>query len=318
MTDSHFDETVNLDDMQYFLHVVAAGGFTGAARRLGVTKQTLSRRVAQLEQRLGVQLLHRTTRFVGPTEAGATYAQRCEEVVRLAQEADAQLKSSGVHDGGTPTGRLRVTADPHFAETFLVDVLAAYTTRFAEVTVELVATERHVDLIEEGFDVAFRVGAPPNSASLVCRRLGPANIAYCATPEYLRVHGEPTTAAQLRAHRCIVKATDGGPPPRWPMLGDRPVRGRPAVRMLEVPAAVLVNHQAIAQRLCLAGGGIALFPRFACRDHLRDGTLAAVLGELTPAVGDVHLLYHRSRHRSARVQRFVEVASEALGDAPWQ
>lgn len=300
--------------MRYFLHVVAAGGFTGAARRLGVTKQTLSRRVAQLERRLGVQLLHRTTRFVGPTEAGSAYAQRCEEIVRLAQEADSEVSARG---GATPSGRLRITADPHFAQTFLVDALSTYAARFDAVTVELVTTERHVDLIEEGFDVAFRIGSPPDSASLVSRRLGPAEIVYCATPAYLQSHGVPKTAADLRRHRCIVKATDGGAPPRWPLLAERPVRGRPAMRMLEVPPSMLVNHQVIAQALCLRGCGIALFPRFACRQPLADGTLTAVLPHLTPPVGDIHLLYHSSRHRSARVQRFIELATDALGAAPW-
>ena len=171
---------MKLEDMRLFARVAAARSFTGAARQLGIPKQTLSRRVAGLEHALGVRLLHRTTRRLYLTEVGAAYAERCDEVIRMAEEANRSVTDAGE----VPKGTLRVTADPVFGEAFLGGVITEFARRWPEVHVEVVLTRRRVDLVEEGFDLAFRVGRVDDPA-LTATRLGPARVRYCASPRYL-------------------------------------------------------------------------------------------------------------------------------------
>ncbi len=295
------NETVRLDDMRVFWQVAVQGSFTAAGQALSMPKQTVSRRVAELERRLGVQLLYRTTRALRLTHEGRLYADHCEELVRVAEAAHA-----AVHGNiDVPRGRLRLSADPHFAEHFLVDALRRFTTEHSAVSVELVATERRVDLVEEGFDLAIRIGRLQDSTSLVARRLAPAHIAYVASPSYLQQRGVPEVPDDLLAHDIV-----GGPQSQgatsWPFVqaGE--------VRLVALDPRLVVNRQELVQRLVLQGAGVGLFPRFSAAPHLASGALVQVLASHTPAVGDIWAVYHRSRAVPARVHAFVELLAQEM------
>ncbi|HYX91962.1 MAG TPA: LysR family transcriptional regulator, partial [Myxococcaceae bacterium] len=201
---------MRLEDMRLFAKVAEARGFTSAARLLGIPKQTLSRRISELEQELGVQLLQRTTRRLHLTDAGAAYASRCAEIVRMAEEANQVVTDTKQ----VPRGVLRVTADPVFGEAFVSALVVEYARQWPDVQLDVVLTRRRVDMVEEGFDVAFRVGRV-DEPGLTSTRLGPARVRYCASPAYLSRRGTPRRPEDLRAHECILLVSDGAPV-RWP------------------------------------------------------------------------------------------------------
>ena len=191
--------TIRLEDMRLFAKVAEVKSFTGAARLLGVPKQTISRRVAELERALGVDLMHRTTRRLQLSDVGAAYAERCADLVRIAEEANRAV--SDVHD--IPRGALRVTADPVFGDAFVTELVTDFARRWPETQVEVVLTRRRVDPIDERFDVAFRIGQS-DDAALSGVNLGPARVRYCASPAYVARRGaprRPEDSEEPRLHR---------------------------------------------------------------------------------------------------------------------
>ncbi len=299
---------IKLDDMRLFAALAESSSFTAAARALELPKQTVSRRIAELEDALGAALVLRTTRRVRLTPAGARYAARCAEVVRIADDANRALTDDDAQDA--PRGLLRVTADPTFGEAFLPPVLHAFAARWPAVALEVLLTPRHVDLIEEGFDVAFRIGPPPDP-ELTAIALGPARVRYCASPAYLRRRGRPSRPEDLAHHDCIVVRAEPSPA-RWPFRDERG-----AIRSISVDGRLRCNSHALARAAALAGLGVAIFPEFACAEDVRRKRLASILEGWRIDVGAVWLVHPAQRLASARVQRFVELAVEQLGSAPW-
>jgi DNA-binding transcriptional LysR family regulator len=295
---------MTLEDMRLFAQVAAARSFTAAARSLGVPKQTLSRRVAELERELGVQLLLRTTRRLHLTDVGAAYAERCAEVVRLAEEANQAVTDTR----RTPKGTLRVTADPTFGEAFLTGIVVEYARSWPEVHVDVVLTRRRVELVEEGFDIAFRVGRV-DDPSLTALQLGPARVRYCASPAYLARRGTPATPEQLREHECILVVSDGAPV-RWPF------QGRKGDMMVQVSGRLRFNSFAMAHAAALSGLGIAIFPEFACAEDIRRGKLVPVLEDWGVEAGTVWLVHPTHRYFTARVRTFIELALARLAHQP--
>lgn len=297
---------VRIEDMRLFAKVAESKTFTAAAQLLGMPKQTLSRRVAELERALDVVLLHRTTRRLHLTEAGAAYADRCAEMVRLAEEANHAITD----DAEVPKGVLRVTADPLFGETFLAPLIIAYAKRWPAVHVDVMLTQRRVDLVEEGVDVAFRVGVVDES-QLSAVKLGPARVRYCASPAYVARRGAPKTPKQLASHDCVLVHAEGGSV-KWPFRGAR------GIELLPVSGRLRFNSFAMARSAALAGLGIAIFPEFACAEDVRRKRLVPVLEDWLVDVGAVWLLYPARRYLTARVRTFVDLARESLErDPPW-
>lgn len=302
------NRTIKIEDMRFFARVAEAGSFTAAARLLGVPKQTLSRRVAELEQDLGVQLLHRTTRRLHLTEVGAAYAERCAVIARLADEANQAVTDAQQ----VPRGVLRVTADPVLGEAFVTGLVVEYAGRWPEVHVDVTLTRRRIDLAEEGFDIAFRIGRVEDPA-LTATRLGPARVRYCASPAYLARRGTPARPEDLREHECILVVPDGAPasaPVRWPF------RGRRGSTLVPVSGRLRCNSFAMAHAAALGGLGIAIFPEFACADDLRRKRLVSVLDDQVEDVGAVWLVHPTTRYLTARVRSFVELALERLAPTP--
>ena len=298
MTDCPIVETMTrLDDMRLFAQLAESGSLTRAAMSLGITKQTVSRRLAELEGSLGVELARRTTRRLTLTDVGRAYAARCSEVVRLADEANRAAASQL----DVVSGVLRVTADNTFGEAFLPDLITAYLSEHEGVDVEVWLTSRKVDLLEEGFDVAFRVGPPPDVAHLAATRLGPATLCTVATAAYLKRQGLPRTVADLAGHACIAVVPNLAQV-AWPLLIDG------VVELVRVSARVRVNGVAMGRRAALAGAGIAHLPAFAVAADVHEGRLVPVLSRHAPEVGGVNVIYPHSRLLAPKVSEFVALA----------
>jgi DNA-binding transcriptional LysR family regulator len=280
-----------------FAAIVREGSLAAASRKLAVPSSTLSRRLSALEQRLGVRLLERTTRALRLTEAGEAYYERCARIATEAAEADALVRSHGK----TPRGLLRISAPPALGTLFLGPPLKEYVHRYPAVRVEVVLSDKAVDLREENFDAALRIGEPPTDSSYILRRLGRSSPVLCASPAYLAAQGTPRSLAALDKH-MLIGLNPGRPGAGWRFLD---ASGYPSVRPVE--PRVRVNSTLLAQALCSAGAGIALLPRWVIAEELRAGRLIALdLGE-PPAPSDVLLVMQPASVATPKVRAFVEL-----------
>ncbi len=278
--------TISPADMLLFTAVVREGGFTRAAAQLGLTKQTVSERVARLEDALGVRLLERTTRRVRVTDAGGAYYERCAAIAAQIQDANAEVQ----RQQSEPTGLLRVSAPVLYGRRFLGPVLAYYLDRYPGVRVEVALADRRVDLVEEGLDVAIRVGELEDS-TLAARKLGDGYVYYVASSAFLARHGTPSLDE----------------PARWRCVGMRPhetweVGGR-AHRVAPV---LCVNDLEVACDAAIAGIGLARLPSLVCHDAVRDGRLQVLFGAASGAARPVYAVYPSRTHLPARVRLFVD------------
>ena len=285
--------------------VVREGSFTAAAKALGLGKSTVSERVSKLEEDLGVRLLQRTTRSLRPTTDGAAFYERCQRVVSELRDAESAL-----HRTGEPRGRLRLTCPRLFAYAFLGPVMQQMLERYPQVDIDLVLAERPVDLVEEGFDLALRIGRLPDT-SLIVRKLGAAPMLYVASPSYLDDRGRPQHPRDLDAHQLLVVGRDG--PVQWPFLED----GRIVPR--SVHARVAVNSLVVARDLAMSGVGIAFLPAFQCAEALMRGLLEPVLTDAVPPPMPVNALYPSNRHLSPRVRAFLDLLiDQTRSTPPWE
>jgi DNA-binding transcriptional LysR family regulator len=284
---------MDLNQVLVFTRVVQAGSFTAAARALGLPKSTVSRKVAELEERVGARLLQRTTRKLSLTDAGRIYYQHGARIVSEAEAADQAV--GRLHSA--PRGRLRVTAPVSVAT--LGPVVAEYLRRYPDVTVELVCTDRTVDLIEEGFDVAIRAGRLADS-TLVARSLGAVRRLPVAAPGYLRKHGTPRAPRDLERHRAIVFAA-GPDPTAWTLVaGEEQVEVRVAARLAVNDLSMLLD----AARAAL---GIAFMPEQDAAADLAAGRLRRVLPAWCSPEVPLHAVYPSARLLSPNVASFIEV-----------
>jgi DNA-binding transcriptional LysR family regulator len=290
-----------------FEGVVAAGSFAGAARALGLSVAAVSKQVRALEDRLGVRLLHRTTRQVRLTEAGERFHERCQRILADLEEAEREVAARQT----TPRGRVRVSAPMSFGERHLGPVVGAFLAANPDVEIDLVLDDRFVDILAEGFDVAVRI-AELHDSSLVARRLCGSRRVLCASPAYLARHGTPATPDELAAHRCIGYAymTSGC---------DWPFRTRDGRRLLRVRGPVMSNNGDVLRVLALDGCGIALLPTFLVADDLRAGRLHEVLPDQLAGDPAVWVLQPTRRHVPLAVRAFVDfLTTHFAGVAPWE
>lgn len=229
-----------------------------------------------------------------------------QRFVRLADDANRSVTDANE----VPRGTLRVTADPVFGEAFLRDLVVDYAKTWPEVRVDVLLTRRRVNLLEEGFDVAFRIGHV-DDAGLSGWNLGPARVRYCASPKYVARRGAPARPEDLAKHECVVVA-ESGAQARWPFKADK------GLRLLPVSGRLVLSSLALARAATLAGLGIALFPEFACAEDIRRHRLVPVLDGAAVEVGAVWLVHASRRFLPARVRAFVDLARERFGpDPPW-
>lgn len=287
-----------------FVIVVDEGGFTAAARRLGVTKSYVSKLVSQLEERLGMRLLHRTTRKVTLTEPGLAYYERCTEAVRAMEEAE----TAAAQRQQTPRGRLRVTLPTALCVPDLVRPITEFQARFPELTIDTFYSDRHVDLLAEGFDVAIRIGEV-REPSLIVRRLTSADRILCASPDYLARRGIPQEPEELSRHDCILYSLSAQPKV-WRLNGSR---GEVTV---DVAGRVISNHACMLVEAARQGLGMLIIPGIFIDQYLRDGQLQRVLPgwELPTPLSAV---FPGSRHPPHKVRMFVDLMSAYFSTFPW-
>jgi DNA-binding transcriptional LysR family regulator len=299
------DSMRNLIGMAIFARVAESRSFSGAARRLGISKSMVSKEVAKLEKSLGARLLNRTTRQLSLTEVGAAFYEHCARVVQEAEEAELLVGRLQ----GEPRGVLKTTAPVAFATMHVAPALPEFLRRYPDVQIDLTLSDRLFDLAEEGYDVSIRIARdlPPN---LVARELAPVNRVLCATPDYLRKHGVPAKPQDLADHNCLIY-THANPDSLWRFRGPEgqmvvPVRGN-----------LRLNDDEALWQAVLGGLGISLLPTFIVGKDLQAGKLQSVLASYLPSERSVHALYLPNRHLSMKVRVFIDFLLERFGPAPY-
>jgi DNA-binding transcriptional LysR family regulator len=295
---------MDLNEILVFARVVQTGSFTTAATQLGMPKSTVSRKVVELEERLGSRLLQRTTRKLSVTDAGRTFYEYCLRIV--AEVEDAERAVTGLLD--TPRGLLRVTAPVNSA--LLGPIVNDYLRRYPEVRLELFCTGRMVDLVAERFDVGIRAGGLAHS-TLVARSLGHLSWLLVATPAYLSKRGRPRSPEDLKEHDLLFFGA--GPESAVLRLenGDRTVQ-------LALPPRMAVSDNDILHAVATAGLGVALLPALLCVADLRAHRLERVLRDWTAPSTPIHVVYPSTRHLSPKVKTFVDHLQEQLTPPPWE
>lgn len=276
-----------------FVSIVDHGSVTGAAKALGLPRPTVSKRLGRLEERLGIRLLHRTTRRMKLTEQGELLYDRARGVVHAARDAEAAVRRLD----DVPRGLLRVLIPPRVPESIFTQWLAEFLEAYPEVSLDVVGTDVHVDLVAEGFDVALRYGAIEDT-SLVSRTLVVNSEIAVASPRYLRARGTPAAAEELAGHNCIVGYSGNNQPnPRWPLLdgGWTNVSGR-----------LMTNHLGLRLEAAKRDLGIAMVVDRTAKDLLASGELVWVLPEIVGRLDHARLVYRDREFLDPKVRAFID------------
>ncbi|MBL9039310.1 MAG: LysR family transcriptional regulator [Archangium sp.] len=287
---------MDLNEIAIFASVVQAQSFTAAGRALGLPKSTVSRKVSELEERLGTRLLQRTTRTLSLTDAGRAYFQHASRIVAEAHDAELAIASMQ----GTPRGLLRVTTPLAFD--VLGPMVSSYLARYPDVQVHMVCTDRVVDIVDEGFDLAVRAGRLADS-SLISRHLGSGHNVVVATPHFLKKHGTPKRPQDLERLPALVFGA-GADRGRWKLLRkDDEVT-------INVRARFVTNDFGVLQASALAGIGVALLPVVRCEPAVRAGQLQVVLPAWRSPDIPIQAVYPSTRLLSPKVKTFVDHVQE--------
>jgi len=288
-------------------HVVELGGFTAAAKALGVSHTAVSRQVGQLEARLGAQLLNRTTRRFALTAAGKEYYEASRQILDALDAAD---RAVGAHQA-RPSGSLRINAPMAFGTLELAAWLPQFIAEYPALRVDLVCNDRIVDLIEDGFDVALRLTRELPDSTLVARRLAASRVMLVAAPAYLARHGAPRTPRDLLEHNCLTY-TQVAKPQDWQFTGPDGASHQVTV------AGNLQANTGIALRAAALGGlGIATTASFIVHEDMRRGDLLQVLPDYAQRPRELYALYPQNRHLSPKVRVFVDFAVQLYQSRNW-
>jgi DNA-binding transcriptional LysR family regulator len=290
---------LDIEELRTFVEVADAGGVSPAARRLGVSKSIVSRRLARIEAELGVQLLARTTRGAALTEAGVTFrdhaARACAEI-EVAREA--------ILPAGDLRGRLRIAVPLSFGPTQFAPVLAEMARRHPQLHVHTAYSDRFVDLIAEGFDCSIRVGYLPDS-NLIARRVGPLFGKLVASPDYIKAHGSPKKPEDLVAHEALMQGTEA-----WQFLdGEEIVTVHPRGRFKADNAMALAAA-------ALAGLGIAWIPDCVTDDYVASGALVPVMTDHPPPPAGVYVVRPPGQHPERKIRVLTELLIEYFEQSP--
>ncbi len=292
-----------LSSMNAFVMAAELGSYARAAERLNMSAQMVAKHVAALEHRLGARLLNRTTRRQSLTELGSAYYERCKHILTEAEAADslAQIMND------TPRGKLKVTAPVTFGSYSLMPLVTAFLRDNPDVEIDLHLTDRFVDLVEEGYEVAFRIG-PLATTSLTARPLAPYRLVVCASPAYLAERGTPRTPADLEHHECLGYAYWSRPADReWSFYQGS------TLHKVQVVSRLQVNESKALMSAALDGFGIVLGPEDFLRPVLKNGELVQLLPDFEAPSRQMHLLYTANRQRTAKLRRFVEAVIGRFG-----
>ena len=294
------------EDLQTFVAVVETGSFTAAAERLGANKSVVSRRVSALEERLGVQLLRRTTRRLSLTDSGQSFYERAAAILADLDEAESAVAQAH----GELRGRLRVALPLSFGLRHMCEPIVRFNEQHPRVCFDLDLSDRQVDLFQEGIDVALRIGALRDS-SLIARRLFDAHTVVAASPRYLEQFGIPESPRDLADHACLVYS-NLAEPERFSWLDERG-----GLQSVGVRVAMSANNGDILSQAAADGLGIVMQPTFIAHDRIRDGALVPILTGYDWPKTTAWAVYPPTRHLSYRVREFIDFLADHFRDKPY-
>ncbi|WP_120497256.1 LysR family transcriptional regulator [Kiloniella sp. EL199] len=297
----------SMNAIPIFIAVVEEGSFAGAARRIGVTKSAVSKRISQLEAHLGVQLLHRSTRKLSLSEAGEQYFAHAIQSLAAAQDAEdavAQLQRA-------PQGRLRINTPMSFGRLHVAPLIPEFLSTYPAVGIDMVMDDRVVDMVEGGFDLAIRVRTLEDSA-LIARKLAPCRNLLCASPRYLEKHGILLKLEDLRDHNCLQYAY-ASTTHIWQFI-----QNDGETVSLETKGNYQVNNSEALREALVAGVGIGRLPTFIAAEEITAGRLEALLPQYQLPSQTIHAVFPERRHLPAKVRVFVDFLVDKLGgDHPY-
>ncbi|WP_417583900.1 LysR family transcriptional regulator [Nitrincola sp.] len=284
------------DRIEAFTEVVRLGTFSAAARHLNVSASHISRLVVKLEQQLGTQLLYRTTRKIRLTDAGRLYYEHCKHLFEGFREAESAINDLQ----SSPRGVLKITAGYTFGERYIAPLINAFMLLHPQLEVRLHLTNRRVDLIEEGYDLAIRIG-PMEDSSLIARRLWTREEMVVASPAYLAEQGVPLTLMDLSRHQCLIGSRD-----RWLFL-DQGTR-----REMRVQGRLHANSGIVLLDAALKGMGLVQLPAYYIAEYLEKGELVPVLQDFAFKDSAIWVVYPQHRHLSSKVRMFIDFLVEEI------
>ncbi len=294
-----------LEDMNVFIRVVDAGGISRAADQLGLAKSAVSRRLMELETRLGVRLLNRTTRTSGLTEAGRNYYTSAVKIVDDVSELNALTENSTTSLEGT----IKLAVPLSFGLCHLSTAIDAFIKLHPELNITIDFSDRKIDLIEEGLDLAFRI-AELKDSTLIARKISPIRIVLCASPDYLKEHGTPEQPADLKQHQLLhYNLADS---PIW-KLTDK--KGKQFT--INVSASINANNGDFLKRMAVAGHGIVATPTFISWKEIAVGDLVPILSKYKLPERNAYAVYPQTRYLSQRTRMLIDFLVERFGDNPY-
>jgi DNA-binding transcriptional LysR family regulator len=292
-------------EMTSFVAVVEAGSFTGAADALGLSKAAVSRHVGDLEQRLGVRLLHRTTRRLSLTDDGQRFHMRAKDLLATVDEAESEITARS----GEPSGLLRINAPLTFGVLHLAPLWGRFAGAHPQVSLEIDLSDRVVDLVEEGYDLAVRITHLPDS-QLVSRKLATSRMVLCASPGYLARHGSPVHPRDLAAHRVISYSY-------WSTRDEWRFTGPDGAVQVRTQPRLHTNNGDTCRAAALDHQGIILQPDFLVGDDLRQGALVELLPDYASLTIAIQAVYPSRKHLPLKTRRMVDFLVEAFATPPW-
>jgi DNA-binding transcriptional LysR family regulator len=298
-----------ITSMTALVTVVAHGSFAAAAKRLDLSPAMVTNHIRSLEERLGARLLNRTTRRLSLTEAGQEYYERCTRILAEIEEADSRVAALSA----TPSGTLRINTSTVLSHG-LVTLIGEFGAAYPEITLELVATDRMVDLVEEGIDVAIRYNEAPDS-SLIVRRLGRFRVVACAAPAYLERRGVPRQPSDLAGHNCLAYMHPGFTTltREWRLVGPD---GEVTV---PISGNLHTNYPEAIRAAALEGRGIAMSQTYFVDDAVRSGQLVRVLPDYHLGEFPIFVVYPHRQYVPAKLRSFIDVAAKHFAEHPkWQ
>lgn len=295
----------DINDMLIFAHVVKAKSFSGAALRLNVSKSRISKSVSRLESVLGVRLLQRSTRRLSLTEVGEAYFEHCDRILDELSLADDTINRLHLE----PRGTLKISSSVAFGTLHVAPALPGFMAQYPDLAVDLTISDRFVDLVEEGYDLALRITAEPE-LNLVARKLAPVRRKICASPAYLASRGTPQTPRDLERHNCLdyTYMSTGG---HWRLSGPD---GDIAV---PVSGTLRMNDDEALSQAVLGGVGLALLPTFIVGKELQAGKLLEVLPGYVPVERFLYAVHLPNRHLPLKTRVFIEYLLELFGAEPY-
>lgn len=295
-------------DIAAFVSAVKAGSFTAAAASLGLTRSAVGKSIARLEARMAVRLLNRTTRKLSLTDEGQVAFERWRQILEDLDEVDSDMAQRR----GRPTGTLRLTAPLSFGQRHVRPILDAYLKQWPQLRADVRFTDRFVDLVEEGVDVAVRIGAPKEDSQLLTRTVAWQEYSTCASPDYLATHGVPQVTEDLLKHDKIAFLS-GERAKAWCFQTEE------GLHYCEEPGRLNIDSSESMLDSARAGFGLIHLPTYITGEDLRAGTLVEVLREFRPPAEPIRIVYPSKRHLSPRVRGFIDllVATWEQG-VPWE